>query len=145
MYLKTKMRKNFSGILFIFERVRSPPGASLLSSCFHWKVCMLRLHNKITKSCANQMQKTQKSFWRGAKAPRTKHGTKYGAYCVSMVRYSLIFAKQRNTLFDEITHTINGLQLRHSFFQPKRLDVKTPLQSIGRYRKATYNSFSGHI
>ena len=40
---------------------------------------------------------------------------------------------------------IDGLQLRHSFFPPKQLDVKTPLQSIGRYRKSTYNSFSGHI
>ena len=40
---------------------------------------------------------------------------------------------------------IDGLQLRHSFFPPKRLDVKMPLQSIGRYRKSTYNSFSGHI
>ena len=34
--------------------------------------------------------------------------------------------------------SIDGLQLRHSFFPPKRLDVKTPLQSIGRYRKSTY-------
>ena len=40
---------------------------------------------------------------------------------------------------------IDGLQLRHSLFPPKRLDVKMPLQSIGRYRKSTYNSFSGHI
>ena len=40
---------------------------------------------------------------------------------------------------------IDGLQLRHTFFPPKRLDVKTPLQSIGRYRKPTYNSYSGHI
>ena len=40
---------------------------------------------------------------------------------------------------------IDGLQLRHSFFPPKRLDVKTLLQSIGSYRKSTYNSFSGHI
>ena len=39
---------------------------------------------------------------------------------------------------------IGGLQLRHSFFPPKRLDVKTPLQSIGRYRKSMYNSLSGH-
>ena len=41
--------------------------------------------------------------------------------------------------------TIDGLQLRHSFFPPKRLDVKTPLQTIGRYRKSMYNSFSGHV
>ena len=41
--------------------------------------------------------------------------------------------------------TIDGLQLRHSFFSPKRLDVKTPLQSIGRYRKSMHNSFSEHI
>ena len=40
---------------------------------------------------------------------------------------------------------IDGLQLRHSFFPPKQLDVKMPLQSMGRYRKSTYNSFSGHI
>ena len=40
---------------------------------------------------------------------------------------------------------IDGLQLRHSFFPPKRLDIKMPLQSIGRYRKSTYNSFSGRI
>ena len=40
---------------------------------------------------------------------------------------------------------IDGLQVRHYFFPPKRLDVKIPLQSIGRYRKSTYNSFSGHI
>ena len=40
---------------------------------------------------------------------------------------------------------IDGLQLRHSFFPPKRLDVKTPLQSIGRYRRSMHNSFSGHV
>ena len=39
----------------------------------------------------------------------------------------------------------DGLQLRHSFFPPKRLDVKTPLQSIGRHRKSMHNSFSEHI
>ena len=27
-----------------------------------------------------------------------------------------------------------------AFFPPKRLDFKTPLQSIGRYRKSMYNS-----
>ena len=40
---------------------------------------------------------------------------------------------------------IGGLQLRHSFFPPKRLDVKTPLKNIGRYLKAMYNSFSGNV
>ena len=40
---------------------------------------------------------------------------------------------------------IDGLQLRHRFFPPKRLDVKTPLQSSGRYRKSMYNSLSGDI
>ena len=40
---------------------------------------------------------------------------------------------------------IDGLQLRHSFFPPKRLDVKTPLQNIGRYLKSMYNSFSGNV
>ena len=41
--------------------------------------------------------------------------------------------------------SIDGLQQRHSFFPPKRSDVKTPLQSIGRYRKLMHNSFSEHI
>ena len=40
---------------------------------------------------------------------------------------------------------IDGLQLRHSFFPPKSLDVKMPLQSIGRKRKSTFNSFSERI
>ena len=40
---------------------------------------------------------------------------------------------------------IDGLLLLYSFFPPKRLNVKTPLQSIGRYPKLTFNSFSGHI
>ena len=47
--------------------------------------------------------------------------------------------------FDQFVDSIDGLQLRHSFFPPKRLDVKTPLQSIGRYRKSMHNSFSEHI
>ena len=38
-----------------------------------------------------------------------------------------------------ISWIIDGLQLRHSFFPPKRLDVKTPLQSIERYLKSMYN------
>ena len=40
---------------------------------------------------------------------------------------------------------IDGLQLRHSFSAPKRLDVKMPLQSIEPYRKSMFNSFSGRI
>ena len=40
---------------------------------------------------------------------------------------------------------IDGLQLRHSFFPPERLDVKMLLRSIGRCCKSTYNSFSGYI
>ena len=39
----------------------------------------------------------------------------------------------------------DGLQLRHSFFPPKPLDVKMPLQSIGHYRKSTFDSFSERI
>ena len=40
---------------------------------------------------------------------------------------------------------IDGLQLRHSFSAPKRLDVKMPLQSIEPYRKSMFNSFCGRI
>ena len=40
---------------------------------------------------------------------------------------------------------IDGLELRHSFSSPKRLDVKMPLQSIEPYRKSMFNSFSVRI
>ena len=55
------------------------------------------------------------------------------------------FVLSESARLDQILSHIDGLQLRHSFFPPKRLDVKMPLQSIGRYRKSTYNSVSGHI
>ena len=40
---------------------------------------------------------------------------------------------------------LDGLQLRHSFSEPKRLDVIMPLQSIEPCRKSMFNSFSGRI
>ena len=46
-------------------------------------------------------------------------------YCTSNHLYLLIF--------------IDGLQLRHSFSAPKRLDVKMPLQSIEPCRKSMIN------
>ena len=49
-------------------------------------------------------------------------------YCTSNLQYLLII--------------IVGLQLRHSFSSPKRLDVKMPLQSIETYRKSMFDSFS---
>ena len=52
-------------------------------------------------------------------------------YCTSNHQYLLIF--------------INGLQLRHGFSAPKRMDVKMPLQSIEPYRKSMLNSFNGRI
>ena len=52
-------------------------------------------------------------------------------YCTSNLQYLLII--------------IAGLQLRHSFSSPKRLDVKMPLQSIETYRKSMFDSFSRRI
>ena len=52
-------------------------------------------------------------------------------YCTSNLQYLRII--------------IVGLQLRHSFSSPKRLDVKMPLQSIETYRKSMFDSFSRRI
>ena len=45
----------------------------------------------------------------------------------------------------ETEEAVGGLQLRHSLFPPKPIDVKMRLQSVGRYRQSMFNSFSEHI
>ena len=56
-----------------------------------------------------------------------------------------VIIKFKQILLQKLSQSIDVLQLHRSFLPPKRLDVKTPLQSIGRYCKSMFISFSGHV
>ena len=98
------------------------------------------LHRKQTPKCLHGLKTTSLSSFL-----QLLHFPSSSTIFLASARVICPIFKDIQQRLKEIIKVIDGLQLRHSFFPPKRLDVKTPLQSIGSYRKSSYNSFSGHI